>query len=185
MAHDDFDLVKLAHLYGYIRERTQQAAFAIADNALYHNTFLSQCSDRLRVERIGFPLNCHDRQGALAASVVEDHDAPFSAEIGGIHDEVHGCLWQRAFALCSGFDEVATDGFDAASVLRGKLYGALLAFAVALPKGVGIKPLAPYELALTGAAMILLFPVITMPVFLDLFGAAEKAFFVFKGFDLA
>jgi len=30
------------------------------------------------------------------------------------------------------------DRFDAASVLRGKLYGALLAFAVALPKGVGI-----------------------------------------------
>ena len=98
---------------------------------------------------------------------------------------VHGCLWQRAFALCSGFDEVATDGFDAASVLRGKLCGALLVFAVALPKGVGIKALAPYELALTGAAMVLLFPVITMPVFLDLFGAAEKAFFVFKGFDLA
>jgi len=30
-----------------------------------------------------------------------------------------------------------------------------------------------------------LFPVVTMPVFLDLFGAPEKAFFVFKGFDLA
>ena len=52
--------------------------------------------------------------------------------------EVHGCLWQRAFGLCSGFAEVATDGFDAASVLRGKLCGALLAFAVALPKGVGV-----------------------------------------------
>ena len=50
---------------------------------------------------------------------------------------------QRAFALCSGFGEVATDGFDATSVLRGKLCGALLAFAVALPKGVGIKALAP------------------------------------------
>ena len=148
-------------------------------------SLFSQRRDRLRVERVGFPLNCHDHQGALAASVVENHDAPFSAEIGGVHDEVHGCLWQRAFALCSGFAEVATDGFDAASVLRGKLCGALLAFAVALPKGVGIKALAPYELALTGAAMVLLFPVITMPVFLDLFGAAEKAFFVFKGFDLA
>ena len=32
---------------------------------------------------------------------------------------------------------------------------------------------------------VLLFPVVTMPVFLNLFGAAEKAFFVFKGFDLA
>ena len=185
MAHDDFDLVKLAHLYGYIRERTQQAAFAIADNALYHNTFFSQCSDRLHVKRIGFPLDCRHCQGALAASVVENHDTPFSTEIGGVHDEVNRHLWQRAFALCSGFAEVAMDGFDAASVLRGKLCGALLAFAVALPKGVGIKALAPYELALTGAAMVLLFPVVTMPVFLDLFGAAEKAFFVFKGFDLA
>ena len=32
---------------------------------------------------------------------------------------------------------------------------------------------------------IVYFPVVTMPVFLDLFGAAEKAFFVFKGFNLA
>ena len=151
---------------------------------MYHNTFLSQCSDRLRVERIGFPLNCHDRQGALAASVVENHDAPFSAEIGGVHDEVHGCLWQRAIGLCSSFGKVTADGFEAASVLPSKLCGALLAFAVALPKGVGIKALAPYELALTGAAMVLLFPVVTMSVFLDLFGAAEKVFFVFKGFDL-
>ena len=185
MAHDDFYLVELAHLHGYIRKRTRQAAFAIADNALYHNAFFSQRRDRLHVKRVGFPLNCHDRQGVLAASVVEDHDAPFSAEISGVHDEVHGCLWQHAFGLCSGFGEVTADGFEAASVLRGKLCGALLAFAVALPKGVGIKALAPYELALTGAAMVLLFPVVTMPVFLDLFGAAEKAFFVFKGFDLA
>ena len=182
MAHDDFYLVKLAHLYGYIRENAQQTAFAVADNALYKNVFFLQRSDRLRVERIGFPLDCRHCQGSLAASVVENHDTPFSTEIGGVHD---GCLWQRAFGLCSGFGEVATDGFDAASVLRGKLCGALLAFAVALPKGVGIKALAPYELALTGAAMVLLFPIITMPVFLDLFGAAEKAFFVFKGFDLA
>ena len=185
MAHDDFYLVKLAHLYGYIRENAQQTAFAVTDNALYHNTFLSQCSDRLHVKRIGFPLDCRHCQGALATGVIEDHNAPFSTEIGGVHDEVNRRLWQRAFGLCSGFGEVAMDGFDAASVLRGKLCGPLLAFAVALPKGVGIKALAPYELALTGAAMVLLFPVITMPVFLDLFGAAEKAFFVFKGFDLA
>ena len=169
MAHDDFDLVKLAHLHGNVRKRAQQAAFAVTDNALYHNTFLSQYSDRLRVERIGFPLDCRHCQGALAASVVEDHDAPLAAEISGVHDEVNRCLWQRAFGLCSGFGEVATDGFEAASVLRGKLCGALLAFAVALPKGVGIKALAPYELALAGAAMVLLFPVVTMPVFLDLF----------------
>ena len=82
VAHDDFDLVKLAHLHGNVRKRVQQAAFAVADNALYHNTFFSQRRDRLRVERVGFPLNCHNHQGALAASVVEDHDAPFSAEIG-------------------------------------------------------------------------------------------------------
>ena len=138
MAHDDFYLVKLAHLHGDVRKRAQQPAFAVADNALYQNSFFLQRRDRLRVERVGFPLDCHNCQGALAASVVEDHDAPFSAEIGGIHDEVHGCLWQRAFALCSGFEEVATDGVDAASVLRGKLCDALLAFAVALPKGVGI-----------------------------------------------
>ena len=85
MAHDDFYLVKLAHLYGCIQERTQQAAFAIADNALYHNTFLSQCSDLLRVDRVGFPLDCHHSQGSLAASVVENHDTPLAAEIGGIH----------------------------------------------------------------------------------------------------
>ena len=131
--------MKLAHLHGYTQERIQQAAFAIADNALCLNAFFSQRRDLLRVERVGFPLNCHDHQGALAASVVEDHDAPFSAEIGGVHDEVHGCLWQRAFGLCSGFDGVATGRFDAASVLRGKLCGTLLSFAVALPKGVGLR----------------------------------------------
>ena len=100
--------------------------------------FFLQRSDFLCVGRVGFPLNCHDRQGALAASVVENHDAPFSAEIGGVHDEVHGCLWQRAIGLCSGFGKVTTDGFEAASVLRGKLCGTLLALAVALPKGVGV-----------------------------------------------
>ena len=124
-------------------------------------------------------------QGSLAASVVENHDTPFSTEIDGVHDEINRRLWQRAIGLCSSFGKVTADGFEAASVLRGKLCYALLAFAVALPKGVGIKALAPYELALTGAAMVLLFPVVTMPVFLGLFGAAKKAFFVFKGFDLA
>jgi len=178
--------VKLAHLHGHIQERTQQAAFAIADNALYQNSsFLQQRCDLLSVALNRLVLDFEHRQRPLADRVIQHHDAPFSAEIGGVHDEVHRFLWQRAFALCSGFAEVAMDRFDAASVLRGKLCGALLAFAVALPKGVGIKALAPYELALTGAAMVLLFPVVTMPVFLDLFGAAEKAFFVFKGFDLA
>ena len=59
--------------------------------------------------------------------------------------------------LCSGFGEVAMDRFDAASVLRGKLCGALLAFAVALPKGVGIKALTPCALALTGINLLFLF----------------------------
>ena len=135
VAHDDFDLVKLAHLHRYIQERTQQAAFAIADNALYHNaSFLQRC-DLLSVALNRLVLDFEHRQRPLADRVIQHHYASFSAEIGG---EVHGCLWQRAFGLCSGFEEVATDRFDAASVLRGKLYGALLAFAVALPKGVGI-----------------------------------------------
>ena len=54
-------------------------------NSLYYDTFFSQCSDRLHVKRIGLPLDCRHCQGALAASVVEDHDAPFLAEIGGVH----------------------------------------------------------------------------------------------------
>ena len=149
MAHDDFGLVKLAHLHGDVRKRAQPPAFAVTDNALYQNSFFLQRGERLRAERIGFPLDCHNCQGALA------HDAPLLAEISGVHDEVHGCLWQCAIGLCSGFGEMVMDRFDAASVLRGKLCGALLAFAVVLPKGVGIKALAPYELALTGAAMVL------------------------------
>ena len=185
VADDDLELVKLAHLHQNAGEGLQQPAASVADNALYHNaSFLQRC-DLLSVALNRLVLDFEHRQRPLADRVIQHHDAPFSAEIGGVHDEVHGCLWQRAFALCSGFAEVAMDRFEAASVLRGKLCGALLAFAVALPKGVGIKALAPYELALTGAAMVLLFPVVTMPVFLDLFGAAEKAFFVFKGFDLA
>ena len=61
-------------------------------------------------------------------------DADFDRQAGLVHDEAHGCLWQRAFGLCSGFGEVTTDGSEAASVLRGKLCGTLLALAVALPK---------------------------------------------------
>ena len=57
------------------------------------------------------------------------------AEIGGVHDEVNRCLWQHAIGLRGCFGEVTADGFDAASVLRGKLCGGLLAFAVALAKG--------------------------------------------------
>lgn len=68
-------------------------------------------------------------------------------------------------------------------MLLGKLFGGLFAFAVALPKGVGVKASSPYELPLTGGAAV--FIVVTAPVFLDLFGTAKKAFFVFKGFDFS
>ena len=167
---DDFDVVKLAHLHGDVRKRAQQPAFAVADNALYQNSFFLQRSDRLRVERGGFPLDFHNCQGALATGVVEDHDAPLVAEISGVHDvRFTGVCGSEQSACVAVLARLTADGFEAASVLRGKLCGGLLAFAVALPKGVGIKALAPYELALTGAAMVLLFPVITMPVFLDLF----------------
>ena len=81
-------------------------------------------------------LDFEHRQRPLADRVIQHHDAPFSAEIGGVHDEVHGCLWQRAIGLCSSFGKVTADGFEAASVLRGKLCGVLPAFAVALPKGI-------------------------------------------------
>ena len=129
MAHDDFYLVKLAHLHGYIQERTQQTAFAIADNALYHNvSFLQRC-DLLSVALNRLVLDFEHRQRSLADRVIQHHDAPFSAEIGSVHG-VHGCLWQRAFDLCCSFGKVTADGFEAASVLRGKLCSALLAFAV-------------------------------------------------------
>ena len=168
MAHDDFDLVKLAHLHGNVRKKAQQAAFAVTDNALYHNTFLSQCGDRLHVERIGFPLDCRHCQGALAASIVEDHGAPLAAEISGVHDEVHGCLWQRAIGLCSSFGKVTADGFEAASVLRGKLCGALPAFAVALPKGIRTQLLPTAETLVTGHASVALFATLGA-IFPDLF----------------
>ena len=120
-------------------------------------------------------------QGSLAASVVENHDTPFSTEIGGVHDEVNRrCLWQRAFALCSGFGEVATDGFDAASVLRGKLCGALLAFAVALPKGVGIKALAPMNWRLQEPQWYCCFPLSRCPFFLTCLEPQKKHFLCSK-----
>ena len=167
VAHVDFDLVKLAHLHGNVRKRVQQAAFAVTDNALYHNTFLSQCSDRLRVERIGFPLNCHDRQGALAASVVENHDAPFSAEIGGVHDDV-GFLRQRVALPDLHTTKAAIDGFAAASVLRGELCGGLFSCAIGCPKLVVLQALAAIELPAAVVAFVALLT-IAPPVLFDLF----------------
>ena len=57
--------------------------------------------------------------------------------IGGVHDAIHRRLWPRVIGLCVGFGKVTADGFDAASMLLGKLFGVLFAFAVALPKGMG------------------------------------------------
>ena len=166
VAHVDFDLVKLAHLHGNVRKRVQQAAFAVTDNALYHNTFLSQCSDRLRVERIGFPLNCHDRQGALAASVVENHDAPFSAEIGGVHDDV-GFLRQRVALPDLHTAKAAIDGFAAASILLGKLRGRLFACAISCPKLVVLKALAAVKTFAASLAFISLLAILPA-IFFDL-----------------
>ena len=81
-----------------------------------------------------------------------------------------GCLWQRALGLCSGFGEVAADAFDAASVLRGKLCGGLLAVAVKLPEGVRLKSAAAAaaETLVASGTFVALFA-ITGTVLLDLF----------------
>ena len=83
-----------------------------------------------------------------------------------------GCLWQRAIGLCSGFGEVAADAFDAASVLRGKLCGGLLAVAVKLPEGVRLKSAAAAaaaaETLVASGTFVALFA-ITGTVLLDLF----------------
>ena len=81
---------------------------------------------------------------------------------------VHGCLWQRAFGLCSGFDEVATDRFDAASVLRGKLCGGLFSCAIGCPKLVVLQALATIELLAAVMAFVALLTV-APPVLFDLF----------------
>ena len=94
-----------------------------------------------------------------------------------------GCLWQRAIGLCSGFGEVAADAFDAASMLLCKLCGGLLAVAVKLPEGIRLKSAAAAETLVASSAFVALFA-ITGTVLLNLFGAAKKAFFVFKGFQL-
>ena len=171
-------MVKLAHLHGYIQERTQQAAFAIADNALYHNaSFLQRC-DLLSVALNRLVLDFEHRQRPLTDRVIQHHDAPFSPEAGSIHDEVNRRLWQRAFSLCSSFGKVRADDFEAASVLPSRLCGALLAFAVALPKGVGIETLAPYELALKESQWYCCFPLLRCPFFLTCLEPQKSIFCV-------
>ena len=57
-------------------------------NALYHNaSFLQRC-DLLPVALNRLVLDFEHRQRPLADRVIQHHDAPFSAEIGGVHDEV-------------------------------------------------------------------------------------------------
>ena len=168
MAHDDFDWVKLAHLHGYIQERTQQAAFAIADNALYHNaSFLQRC-DLLSVALNRLVLDFEHRQRPLADRVIQHHDAPFSAEIGGVHDEVNCRLRGHAGRFRDCFGKIAADSFEAASMLLCKLCGGLLAVAVKLPEGVRVKSAAAAETLVASGTFVALFA-ITGTVLLDLF----------------
>ena len=168
MAHDDFYLVKLAHLHGYIQERTQQTAFAIADNALYHNvSFLQRC-DLLSVALNRLVLDFEHRQRPLADRVIQHHDAPFSAEIGGVHDEVNCRLRGHAGRFRDCFGKMAADSFEAASMLLCKLCGGLLAVAVKLPEGVRVKSAAAAETLVASGTFVALFA-ITGTVLLDLF----------------
>ncbi|MFC0035581.1 hypothetical protein ACFFOT_08045 [Cardiobacterium valvarum] len=76
---------------------------------------------------------------------------------------------QHAIGLRGCFGEVTTDGFDAASVLPGKLCGGLLAFTVVLlPKDVGIWRLPAAETLVTGHASVALFAILGA-IFPDLF----------------
>lgn len=68
-------------------------------------------------------------------------------------------------------------------MLLCKLCGGLFAFAVKLPEDVRVKSAAAAETLVASSAFVALFA-ITGTVLLDLFRAAKKAFFVFKGFDL-
>ncbi|MFC0036355.1 hypothetical protein ACFFOT_12210 [Cardiobacterium valvarum] len=74
------------------------------------------------------------------------------------------------------FGEMTADGFDAASVLPGKLCVGLLANAVRLPEGVGVKLAAAAETLVAGGAFVALFA-ITGSVLLDLYLSRKKAFF--------
>ena len=68
-------------------------------------------------------------------------------------------------------------------MLLCKLCGGLLAVAVKLPEGVRVKSAAAAETLVASGTFVALFA-ITGTVLLDLFRAAKKAFFVFKGFQL-
>ena len=74
------------------------------------------------------------------------------------------------------FGEVTTDSFDAASILRSKLCGALLAFAVALPKGVRIETLAPMNWRLQEPQWYCCFPLSRCPFFLTCLEPQKKHF---------
>jgi len=92
-----------------------------------------------------------------------------------------GCLWQRAIGLCSGFGEVAMDGFDAASVLRGKLCGALPAFAVARCQRVlGLRRGPPMNWRLQEPQWYCCFPLSRCPFFLTCLEPQKKHFLCSK-----
>ena len=168
VADDDFDLVKLAHLRRNTWEGLQQPAASVTDNALYHNAFFLQHHDLLPVERNRFVLDFEHRQRPLANGVIQHHDAPFAAKIGGAHDEVNRRLRGRAGRLRGRFGEMTADGFEAAPMLLRKLPGGLLANAVKLPESVGVKFAAAAETLVAGGAFVALFA-ITGTILLDLF----------------
>ena len=168
VADDDLDLVKLAHLHQNTGEGLQQPAASVADNALYHNaSFLQRC-DLLSVALNRLVLDFEHRQRPLADRVIQHHDAPFSAEIGGVHDEVNCRLRGHAGRFRDCFGKMAADSFEAASMLLCKLCGGLLAVAVKLPEGVRVKSAAAAETLVASGTFVALFA-ITGTVLLDLF----------------
>ena len=77
---------------------------------------------------------------------------------------------------------MAVNGFAAAFECGGKLGSSLFACGIGVPQFLRIKSFATFKLSAAGMAFIALFAV-SATVLFDLFWAAEKAFFVFKGFD--
>ena len=149
-----------------------------------HNAFFLQRCNFLPVERDLLAFDLKYRQRPLADSLVQRHDAPFSPEVGGVHDEVDRRLRGCVGRFGDGLGEMAADGFRTASILLCKLCGSLFAVAVKLPKGVGVKPVvAAAETLVAGGASITLLTALAA-ISSDLFCAAKKAFFVCKGFQL-
>ena len=128
-------------------------------------------------------LDFEHRQRPLADRVIQYHDAPFSAEIGGVHDDVGFGRLREGFPDARPA-QMAVDGLAATTVLRGELGGSLLARAVVRPKRLYIEPFSAVKTLAAITAFVPLFAILPA-VFFDLLRAAKKAFFVFKGFDPA